>query len=93
MDGRRMMDRPSNPDLLHSQMGIYLEFWTFWNSNFFAISFFDEVDGKIVGISGDLFRTFIWCQSVIGNFAKYVMTTCIPSSVLKKLKTKSLNWW
>lgn len=53
---------------------------------------FDEVDGEIVGISGDLFRTFIWCQSVIGNFAKYVMTTCIPSSVLKKLKTKSLNW-
>jgi hypothetical protein len=53
---------------------------------------FDEVDGEIVGISWDLFHTFIWCQSVIGNFAKYVMTTCIPSSVLKMLKTKSLNW-
>jgi hypothetical protein len=31
-------------------------------------------------------------SSVIGNFAKYVMTTCIPSSVVKTLKTKNLNW-
>jgi hypothetical protein len=53
---------------------------------------FDEVNGEIVGISRDLFTTFVWCQSVIGTFAKYIMMTRIPSSVAKKLKTKSLTW-
>jgi hypothetical protein len=53
---------------------------------------FDEVNGEIAGISRDLFTTFVWCQSVIGTFAKYIMMTCIPSSAAKKVKVKSLTW-